>query len=180
MALSFVYLHFLYVSWFAWCFYSQVLPSPPLAVFFLLYFFDFSFLEFAFTPSFPVSPVESPSLCSVIFIGYFQFYFGSFGHLCLVLSLSSLVSLSLISSRCISHGLVYILSQSPLTHCSVVSQSCVLPCSIVPVVLVVRFLVCDHLANCFWTHLEQPAKKVPFPFPPCVLQPATQLLFFIN
>lgn len=114
------------------------------------------------------------------FIGYFQFYFGSFGHLCLVLSLSSLVSLSLISSRCISHGLVYILSQSPLTHCSVVSQSCVLPCSIVPVVLVVRLLVCDHLANCFWTHLEQPAKKVPFPFPPCVLQPATQLLFFIN
>lgn len=131
-------------------------------------------------PPASVSPVESPSLCSVIFIGYFQFYFGSFGHLCLVLSLSSLVSLSLISSRCISHGLVYILSQSPLTHCSVVSQSCVLPCSIVPVVLVVRLLVCDHLANCFWTHLEQPAKKVPFPFPPCVLQPATQLLFFIN
>lgn len=166
MAFSFVYLHFLYVSWFAWCFYSQVLPSPPLAVFFLLYFFDFSFLEFAFTPSFPVSPVESPSLCSVIFIGYFQFYFGSFGHLCLVLSLSSLVSLSLISSRCISHGLVYILSQSPLTHCSVVSQSCVLPCSIVPVVLVVHLLVCDHLANCFWTHLEQPAKKGSLSIPP--------------
>lgn len=99
---------------------------------------------------------------------------------CVLYWVSSLVSLSLISSRCISHGLVYILSQSPLTHCSVVSQSCVLPCSIVPVVLVVRLLVCDHLANCFWTHLEQPAKKVPFPFPPCVLQPATQLLFFIN
>lgn len=70
---------------------SQVLLSPPLAVFFLSYLFDFSFLEFAFTPSFPVSPVESPSLCSVVFIGYFQFYFGSFGRLCLEFNFPCLV-----------------------------------------------------------------------------------------
>lgn len=145
------------------CFYSQVLLSPPLAVFFLLYFFDFSFLEFAFTPSFPVSPVESPSLCSVIFIGYFQFYFGSFVLYWVYLPLSCypwLVPAVFPTASCIycpSLPLLIVVS----------SQSCVLPCSIVPVVLVVRLLVCDHLANCFWTHLEQPAKKVPFPFPLC-------------